>query len=102
MSKYQKLALRAKESSRRMAQMRRACMEAVGGEPLIFIDGHDDAIVGVAQRDGEAFVVYDQSKVIQLLRLRDGMDEEGAIEFFEFNIIGSCGGTNAPVFVQAI
>lgn len=33
---------------------RQACIDLAGGdEPMLFIDEHDDAILGVADRDGE-------------------------------------------------
>lgn len=84
------------------ARLRQACIDAVGGDELLFLDGHDDAILGMAERDGEACVVYDRGKVIQALRRRDGMDKDGAAEFFEYNIAGSWFGPATPVFVRSM
>lgn len=78
--------------------LRQSCIDAVGGDELAFLDGHDDAIIGIAERDGEDCVVYDRAKVIQALRRRDGMDEDGAAEFFEYNIAGSWVGPGTPIF----
>ena len=44
-------------------------------------------------------VVYDAAKVIKVLMSIDEMTEEEAIEFFEFNIIGSYVGEETPLFV---
>lgn len=80
--------------------LRQGCMDAAGGnEPLVFVDGHDDAILGIAERNGDVFVVYDQSKIIRLLCKRDGMDKEGAAEFFEYNIAGAYLGPSSPTFL---
>lgn len=85
------------------ARLRQACMDCVDGDvALVFVDGHDDAIVGIAERDGEMVVVYDQAQIIRTLRRRDGMGKEGAAEFFEYNIVGSCGCAATPIFVQKL
>ena len=63
----------------------------------------DAAIVGVADRIGmETVVVYDTSKVIDILCERDGMDREQATEFYEFNIIGAYVGERTPMFITLI
>lgn len=82
---------------------RQACVDAAGGEPLMFIDGHDDAIVGVAELDGEPRVVYDNETIIRKLMRRDGMDREGALEFFEYNIASLRLGPRPPwLFISFI
>lgn len=68
---------------------RQRCLDAADGEALVFIEGHDDAILGLAEVDGERRVVYDHGAVIRRLMRRDGMDEEGAEEFVGYNIDGS-------------
>ncbi len=63
----------------------------------------DSAIVGVADRIGmETVVVYDTSRVIDILCERDGMDREQATEFYEFNIIGAYVGERTPMFITLI
>ena len=63
----------------------------------------DSAIVGVADRIGmETVVVYDTSKVIDILCERDGMDREQATEFYEYNIIGAYVGERTPMFITLI
>lgn len=81
---------------------RAACEELADGEPLAFVDGHDGAILGFAEVEGAPRVVYDRGAIIEALMLRDGMDEEGAIEFFEYNIAGARLGPPAPCFVELI
>jgi hypothetical protein len=68
----------------------------------LFMDGHDDALVGVAMRFGMNEVAcYDYDKVIAGL-MKGGMTEEGAVEWFEFNQIGAWLGENTPVFVRQL
>lgn len=79
---------------------RRACEELADGEPLAFVDGHDSAILGLAEVEGEPRVVYHLGAIIEALMLRDGMDEEGAGEFFEYNIEGSKVSPSPPIFLR--
>lgn len=65
---------------------------------LLFADGFDDAILGVAERIGmEAVVAYSTPKIIEILS-RD-MTEDEAVEYFEFNILGAYVGERTPIFV---
>lgn len=82
---------------------RQSCLDLAGGDTeLLFADDHDDAILGVTERDGVTLVVYDHRKLIHLLRTRDGMSSEEAEEFFEYNIAGSWQGERTPIFVRRI
>ena len=82
---------------------RQACIElAGGGDPLLFIDGHDDAILGLADRDGDDVVVYDIKTIVGRLRKRDGMSKGDAEEFFSYNISNACMGAGSPLFVECL
>jgi hypothetical protein len=72
-------------------------------EAMLFADGHDDALIGVAERFGfpEPVACYDYDKVIAGL-MKDGMNHEEAVEFFDFNIIGAWMGEYTPVFVRLV
>ena len=69
---------------------------------MLKIDGFDDAIVGRADVwVGNATVerlVYDGEKIIASL-MAQGMTEEEAYEFVDFNIAGSYFGPQTPVIV---
>jgi hypothetical protein len=66
---------------------------------LLFADGFDEAIIGVCERfGGEYYVVYDKAVIILTL-MADGMNEEDAEEWFEFNIIGAWVGECTPGFL---
>jgi hypothetical protein len=70
-----------------------------GNEEMLFADGFDEAIVGVAERCSQpALVVYDAEKCIDIL-VSQGMDKTEAIEFFNFNTLGAWVGENTPLFL---
>lgn len=65
----------------------------------LFVDGHEDALVGIAYRFGlEPLACYSIDKITEKLQ-QDGMTEEEAQEFFDFNIIGAWVGEGTPIFV---
>jgi hypothetical protein len=67
---------------------------------LIILDGFDEAIIGVVERINLLAVCYDKSKILKIL-MRD-MNEIEAIEYFEFNILGSYLGDSSPVFLDVM
>lgn len=66
----------------------------------LLCDGFDEAIIGVAERINLGPVVaYDIDKMVEIMVERDGMTQEEAMEFFDFNIIGAWMGENTPVYI---
>jgi hypothetical protein len=47
-------------------------------------------------------VVYDISKIIDVLCERDGMDRDTASEYYEFNIRGAYVGERTPMFINIL
>lgn len=82
--------------------LRQACLDAADGEQLVFIDGHDDAILGLVEADGDVRVLYDRSAIIRKLARRDGMDREGAEEFFIYNVASAFVGAPGPLFLSRV
>jgi hypothetical protein len=66
-------------------------------ENVLIADGFDDAIIGIEPMTLR--LVYDIDKVISIL-IKQGMNEEDAIEYYEFNIAGSYVGEQTPLFVR--
>ena len=63
-------------------------------------DGFDDAIVGICHSFGkEPTVCYDQRKILDTL-VSQGMSEEEAQEYFDYNIIGAYVGERTPCFLE--
>jgi hypothetical protein len=66
---------------------------------LLKMDGYDDCVIGIVERFGNPnFLVYDKKKIISRL-IKDGMTEEEAIEYYEFNMLGAWVGEATVGFV---
>lgn len=67
---------------------------------MLKADGFNGAIIGTASKCGSPDVLaYDVNKIISILMDRDGMTDEEAWEFYEFNILGSYVGELTPIFI---
>ena len=71
--------------------------EVLDGEGALVADGYDDCIVGIVQIFTKRLVLYDQAKVLAKL-VEQGMSEDDALEWFDFNIIGAYMGEGTPAF----
>jgi len=88
----------AEESAQKAQEMRERVAEF--NEDVLFVDGHDDAIIGTAHRFGmPAVAAYDYEAIIKKL-VNGGSSREEAEEHFEFNIVGGWYGDNTPVFIR--
>jgi hypothetical protein len=77
-----------------------AADESDEDEGLVLMTGYDDCIAGVVSRYGQPDIVcYDLAKVLAKL-VADGMSEEEAREFFEFNQLGAWMGDATPCFIE--
>ena len=71
-------------------------------EDTVFYDEFDAAFVGFGwQFNVGPVAVYNQNLVMDILKAR-GMDEEGALEYFSFNIIGAYVGERTPIFLTNV
>lgn len=69
------------------------------GDDILLMDGFDDCVVGVVEQFGRPPIVcYDRDKLIRQM-VDDGMTEEEAEEFFEFNQAGAWVGERTPCFL---
>jgi hypothetical protein len=66
-------------------------------EEAMLLDGFWDACLGGDYKDGKA--VYSIEKILKILMKRDGMTEEEALEYFDFNIAGAYVGEMTPMYV---
>ena len=72
-------------------------------DEILYCDGLDGAFVGLSMRFNDGpLATYDIETIIRILMERDGMDEMGAREFYEFNIVGAWVGDRTPVFITLI
>jgi len=60
---------------------------------------YDDCIIGVGARYNDGpLAIYSVERVLKVL-MQDGMDEEEAQEWFDFNIIGAWLGAGTPIYM---
>ena len=73
------------------------------GDEAVLMDGFDDCIIGVLERFGmDSIVLYDKQKVIEKLMAPLAgfpVTEEEALEYYEYNMLGSWIGERTPGFV---
>jgi hypothetical protein len=71
-------------------------------EPLLFADGFDDCIIGLAFGfGGNIAIAYDMQKMIAQL-VSEGMGEEEAREYFDYNIAGAYVGIHTPIYIDTL
>ena len=64
-------------------------------------DGFDSAVMGVGERNNtDSMIVYDYSKMVNVLMTRDGMTYGEAEEYIDFNIVGAWIGDTTPIIVN--
>ena len=65
---------------------------------ILKADGFDDAILGLGRRCSQPdLLVYVVDKCVDIL-MEDGMTQEEAMEYFEFNVVGAWMGEGTPIF----
>ena len=69
---------------------------------FLFADGFDSAIIVHVSIAGRRDVIlYDRDKVINIL-MQGGMNQEDAVEYFEYNVQGAYVGEATPAFATLI
>ena len=66
---------------------------------MLKMDGFDEAIIGEVQRFSDTFILYDHSKVMEIL-MRD-MSEEDALDYWSYNQVGAWVGDGTPAFLMS-
>lgn len=69
-------------------------------DEALLAGGFEEAFLGVAERCGQpTLAVYDADICVEILVRRDHMSYDDAMEFFEFNVLGSWCGEGTPLFL---
>ena len=68
------------------------------GEHLLFADGYDNAIIGIATYDNDR-VVYDIPKMVEITMMDLRCDEDQAWEYLQFNTFTAWVGSNTPSYI---
>jgi hypothetical protein len=64
----------------------------------LFADGFSQALIAHTSKS-PYLAVYDSEKCIAIL-IESGMSTTDAVEYFEYNVLGSYVGENGPIFVS--
>jgi hypothetical protein len=68
---------------------------------ILKADGYDDCVLGYDYSwQGVIRLIYSVDKIIKKMINDDGMEEEEAIEYFEFNMRGGYVGEQTPIWCQ--
>ena len=70
-------------------------------EGALMATGFEEALIGFGYQFNKTLAVYDRNKCLNIL-MSTGMDYEEAVEYFEFNVVGSYVGETTPVFISLI
>ena len=70
-------------------------------EGALMATGFEEALIGFGYQFNKPLAVYDRNKCLNIL-MSTGMDYEEAVEYFEFNVVGSYVGETTPVFISLI
>ena len=72
-------------------------------ERLVKADGLEEAIIGVGGRMNMPDVlIYSYDKCVQIFMEKEGWTHEEAVEWMEFNVVGTWVGETTPIFVHEI
>ena len=75
-------------------------MEILAEEECLTTDGFDDALVGCTY-GANVVAVYDINKMVEIL-MNEGTDYEDAVEFLDYNVVGTHLGEKTPLYVNFV
>ena len=66
------------------------------GEDVLLATGFNEAIIGIDRHSDR--VIYSVKEIIKILMTRDGMTEEEALEYYDYNMEGGWVGEQTPIW----
>ena len=69
---------------------------------MLLAKGFEKAFIGltIPQRSRNELAMYDFAICINIIMKRENIKEEDAIDYFYFNVVNSCDGDYAPLFIN--
>ena len=89
-------------TSRSKKDVRKRLVEQTGDESLLFADGFDSCIIGIADETEPFRVVYDRDKIIKTLMKQHRWTFDEANEYAHFNIFGAYVGERTPIYIGRV
>ena len=72
-------------------------------QDTILMDGFDEALIGFCQRINEPLLaVYSYEEMVKTCIFRDGMTDEEAEEYINYNCVGAWIGVQTPIIVMPL
>lgn len=86
------------DSFKKDAKLKDFLMEMT--DEVVIADGLSDAFIGLAQvgKESKTVAVYDSVKIIKIL-MEQGLTQDEAVEYYEYNILGAYVGEATPVYL---
>lgn len=81
------------------------CLEKIAevNEEALYPSDLKEAVIGMVERCGQKpLVLMSTQKCLKIFMERDGMSEDEALEYFDFNVIGSWLGEGTPCFATLV
>ena len=75
-------------------------MEILAEEECLTADGFEEALIGCTY-GANVVAVYDINKMVEIL-MEEGSDYEDAVEFLDYNVVGSYLGEKTPLYVNFV
>ena len=69
---------------------------------IMLADGFEEAFIGIGYQFNKTVAVYDNERCLQVLMDRDGMTDDEAIEYFDYNVTGAYVGPLTPIFMDNV
>lgn len=90
------------EVSKEEREIREFCFDFGDGEDdLLLADGFEQAFIGIAHRCSKPnLACYDYERAVEVLMKRDGMTDEEAREYLNFNCLGAWMGEGTPLWLS--
>ena len=91
-----------KTKFRSKRDIRKELVEQTGDESLLFADGLDAAIIGVADEVEPFRVIYDKDKIVKILMKQNKWKFDEANEYAHYNIYDAYVGERTPIYIGTI
>lgn len=83
-----------------MNTIREQILEVYGEVAFLEPEIYDSAIIGVSEScNRQPVIAYDRDVILEIL-VSDGMSFDEALEFYEYNMLGTYIGVSTPTFID--
>jgi hypothetical protein len=73
-------------------------LKVYNNDEILLADGFDEAVVGIEPTTLR--IIYSIPKMVGILVEKDGMSDEDAIEYLEYNTFSAYVGEQTPIYIE--